>query len=523
MNAPIAGTRVRLYFRCEKLKDMDTFSKSDPYVVLYHTGAGARPGAAAAHHGSSAPLTVAGRTETKKDDLSPQFEQSVEVDYYFETKQEFAVKVFDEDGKGDAGNDLLGHATFQLSHVVGSRGGTLKVDLRPGTLFVTAKEESQAGRDTVVLKFRGKDMKKMDFFGTSDPFFKLERLLPNGTTKLLFESKVISNNLNPDWMPLPRLRIADLATADPHEKTLRFHCFDKDMFSSDDMGRFECSFSDLVNAHRDGQPFVLAKPEKPGKRYGDIYVEGCDITHYPSFLDFLRGGLQINLAVSIDFTGSNGDPRNPRSLHYMDPVAPNQYVRAIMSVGDILMEYDTDKMVPAFGFGAQLPNGETSHFFHLNFQQDPNVHGVQGILDSYGAALTNVRLAGPTNFAPTIQSVNHVARSQPNTYTVLLIITDGEITDMDRTIDAIVGCDDGPMSIIIVGVGNGCDFAMMDQLDGDGQRLRSTRGQQMHRDIVQFVPFRNYVNAPPGALAAEVLREVPGQLVDWAIATGRKQ
>ena len=64
---------------------------------------------------------------------------------------------------------------------------------------------------------------------------------------------------------------------------------------------------------------------------------------------------------------------------------------------------------------------------------------------------------------------------------------------------------------------------MMDQLDGDGQRLRDSRGMQMKRDIVQFVPFRNYVNAPPGALAAEVLREVPGQLVDWAIAVGRQQ
>jgi hypothetical protein len=507
--AASSATRVRLYFRGETLRDMDTFSKSDPYVVLYHCVKGAMGG-------------CLGRTEVRKDDLNPVFESHIDVDYYFETKQEFIVRVLDEDGRGDAGNDTLGQSTFQLAHVVGSRNGTLRLDLRPGALYITAKEQSRAGRDTIALTFSGKALKKMDFFGSSDPYFHFERILPNGTVKRLFESKVIKNTLNPEWPALPRFRISDLTAADPNEKTLRFTCFDKDLFSDDSMGHFDFSFQELLDAHRNAQPFILAKPEKAGKRYGDIYVTACDIHHYPTFLDYLRGGLQINVAVSIDFTGSNGDPRNPKSLHYMDPVQPNQYVRAIMSVCDILMEYDTDKMVPAFGFGAELPTREVSHFFNLNFSPQPEVHGVQGVLDAYGAALTSVRLAGPTNFAPTIHSVGQFARQQRDVYTVLLILTDGEITDMDATINAIVGCDDAPMSVIIVGVGSGCDFAMMDQLDGDGQRLRAANGVQMKRDIVQFVPFRNYTNAPPGALAAEVLREVPDQVVDWAVNCGRK-
>jgi len=36
----------------------------------------------------------------------------------------------------------------------------------------------------------------------------------------------------------------------------------------------------------------------------------------------------------------------------------------------------------------------------------------------------------------------------------LLIITDGVITDLDATIDAIIDCSFLPMSIIIIGVGN---------------------------------------------------------------------
>jgi len=76
------------------------------------------------------------------------------------------------------------------------------------------------------------------------------------------------------------------------------------------------------------------------------------------------------------------------------------------------------------------------------------------------------------------------------TYTTLLILTDGQITDENLTIDAIIEASGLPMSIIIIGIGN-ADFSSMDVLDGDGGLLRSrnnpTRFAQ--RDVVQFVPF----------------------------------
>ena len=39
----------------------------------------------------------------------------------------------------------------------------------------------------------------------------------------------------------------------------------------------------------------------------------------PTFTDYIRGGCEINLNVAIDFTGSNGDPRKPGTLHYFHP------------------------------------------------------------------------------------------------------------------------------------------------------------------------------------------------------------
>ena len=45
-------------------------------------------------------------------------------------------------------------------------------------------------------------------------------------------------------------------------------------------------------------------------------------------------------------------------------------------------------------------------------------------------------------------------------YLILLIITDGEIHDMEATIKLLVDCSDLPLSVLIVGVGD-ADFSNM--------------------------------------------------------------
>jgi hypothetical protein len=44
----------------------------------------------------------------------------------------------------------------------------------------------------------------------------------------------------------------------------------------------------------------------------------CD-SCLPCALQFLAGGCEISLIAAIDFTGSNGDPAEPSSLHYISP------------------------------------------------------------------------------------------------------------------------------------------------------------------------------------------------------------
>lgn len=61
-----------------------------------------------------------------------------------------------------------------------------------------------------------------------------------------------------------------------------------------------------------------------------------------------------------------GNPSQPTSLHYMSPYHLNAYALALRAVGEIIQDYDSDKMFPALGFGAKLPpDGRVSHEFPL--------------------------------------------------------------------------------------------------------------------------------------------------------------
>jgi len=111
-------------------------------------------------------------------------------------------------------------------------------------------------------------------------------------------------------------------------------------------------------------------------------------------------------------------------------------------------------------------------------------------------------------------------------YFILLIITDGIISDMHQTKSAIVNASKLPISIIIVGVGN-ADFAAMDELDSDDVRL-SVDGRYAERDIVQFVPLNKFLsrNGPfirsQADLAKEVLAEIPDQMTGYMKSRGFK-
>lgn len=127
-------------------------------------------------------------------------------------------------------------------------------------------------------------------------------------------------------------------------------------------------------------------------------------------------------------------------------------------------------------------------------------------------------MSGPTVFAEVIQFAAAQAQSKQDanasigeqSYTILLILTDGAVSDMEQTKAAIRNASSAPLSIVIVGIGN-ADFSAMQFLD-DFQQQEGGRT----RDIVQFVEFNKYKHDKQ-ALTRETLDEIPDQLVGYFV------
>ncbi|ELK16574.1 Copine-5 [Pteropus alecto] len=525
----IPATKVEITVSCRNLLDKDMFSKSDPLCVMYTQGM------------ENKQWREFGRTEVIDNTLNPDFVRKFIVDYFFEEKQNLRFDLYDVDSKSPdlSKHDFLGQAFCTLGEIVGSPGSRLEKPLtigafslnsrtgkpmpavsnggvpgkKCGTIILSAEELSNC-RDVATMQFCANKLDKKDFFGKSDPFLVFYRSNEDGTFTICHKTEVMKNTLNPVWQTFS-IPVRALCNGD-YDRTIKVEVYDWDRDGSHDfIGEFTTSYRELARGQSQFNIY-------------EVTLLSFAVESECTFLDYIKGGTQINFTVAIDFTASNGNPSQSTSLHYMSPYQLNAYALALTAVGEIIQHYDSDKMFPALGFGAKLPpDGRVSHEFPLNGnQENPSCCGIDGILEAYHHSLRTVQLYGPTNFAPV---VTHVARNAAEVqdgsqYSVLLIITDGVISDMAQTKEAIVNAAKLPMSIIIVGVGQ-AEFDAMVELDGDDVRI-SSRGKLAERDIVQFVPFRDYVDRTGNhvlsmaRLARDVLAEIPDQLVSYMKAQG---
>uniref|UniRef100_A0A672HYT2 Copine-2 n=1 Tax=Salarias fasciatus TaxID=181472 RepID=A0A672HYT2_SALFA len=461
-------TRVELSVTATSLLDRDVASKSDPFCVLFHEVDGN--------------WVELGRTETAVNNLNPVFGVKFQVDYHFEEIQKLRFAMFDEDKCATQlyEHDFLGEFVCTLGVIVSNK----KLH-RPLTLA----NGKPAGKGSITVRLSERRLISTvyaplwcDFFGKSDPYLEFHKQGEDGKWMLVHRTEVIKNTLDPSWksftVPLISLCNGDV---DRNIKVSGWSCTPSSLL------RFLCETVFSFKMHIVEFDCINPKKQKKKKNYknsGIIIVKSCKMSSNP-------GHFNVCHQVGIDFTASNGNPREPSSLHYINPLGSNEYLAAILAVGQIIQDYDTDKMFPALGFGAQLPPDWKVSFsprcrFRCTSERDRFLN-------------------------PSLRLALSIALQQ---YFTLLIITDGVISDMDETRDAIVQASKLPMSIIIIGVGN-ADFAAMEFLDGDASVLRSSAGEEAVRDIVQFVPFRDFRNAPKETLAKSVLAELPQQVTQY--------
>ena len=110
-------------------------------------------------------------------------------------------------------------------------------------------------------------------------------------------------------------------------------------------------------------------------------------------MEYLRSGWGVNASFAVDFTASNGEQSDPRSLHRLDPAGYqlNQYERAILEVGRVVEPYAMNSQFAVFGFGGIprfLGSNSINHCFNLNGQNNPIIIGLDNVYASYRMAIS---------------------------------------------------------------------------------------------------------------------------------------
>jgi E3 ubiquitin-protein ligase RGLG len=172
-----------------------------------------------------------------------------------------------------------------------------------------------------------------------------------------------------------------------------------------------------------------------------------------------------NLIIGIDYTKSNmwtgKISRQGVCLHAMAPGGElNPYQHVIHIMGKTLEPFDDDHLIPVYGFGDSTTTGKSVFPFYPDHK--PCI-GFADVIARYTQITPNITLAGPTSFAPLIRQAIAIV-AQAKSYHILVIIADGQVTSEAETAAAIVEASNYPLSIIMVGVGDG-PFNTMDEFD----------------------------------------------------------
>ncbi|CAD8072644.1 unnamed protein product [Paramecium sonneborni] len=489
-----SGCKITLHLACRKLKDKDTFSKSDPQILIF--------GKQFRNNCLDQNWSIIGKTETIQNNLNPNFQTSIILDYIFEIKQPLRFEVRDVDGDNF---DDLGFVETTVGIIFGSRNQTCILDLNQGGKLITMCEKNQDLNELYIMQIKGSNLKG-SWCSQPNPSFKLYKCT-NSNEFFAYQSELVHKTSNPSWktFQMKQFKIGDKFKLEVYNSINKI------------IGSNYITIEQLKKEQRE---FYLSN------NGGLIQFLQFETLFKYTFMDYIQGGTQLNLSIAIDFTLSNKDQKQYDSLHRI--YSQNQYAQALTSIGEILLAYDYDKQVSCYGFGAKLnfPNLKTntlSHCFPLSGDpNNTNAQGLDGIMQMYQNALNYLIFSGPTYFGPLIVEVmkqaTFIKQQGLNQYLILLIITDGAIHDMDQVEQYLEQAAFLPISIIIIGVGDD-DFTLMKRLDGDVSD--GLMMQQINkRDLVQFVPFRDFKDSM--LLAKEVLEELPDQLVNYMEMQGIK-
>ena len=566
---------LEMSIKCENLCLFDGETNLNPVCVMYQMP---HENVSKAHDGGQnmARWQEVGRTEKITNDKNPIWKNKIAFDYTFgdNIMVKFEVHhVLDnndwgligttEMDTGSSSQELMGKFETSLGTLLTSMDGKYSTSLQlygmsddwikilgndslPKIYLQISEKDVQ--KEIITFELRAENLDNKDTFGTSDPYFTISSESSDGQSELVYRSEVIKNNLNPRWRPF-QLDMLKLCNGD-YNKRLNFQVYDYDSIGSHDfIGSFISSMQQLQNDKSNELKIEITNERKRGtnKNSGVVFVVRQDIEIFPTFIKLLQTEAKISLSVAFDFTSSNGNPSDKSSLHYIYANGTDSLYGFVARsvVEGIISTGCSSQSIDAYGFGAKLPKHDsTSNIFPLNLKDDrtSTFSKFEDMLKAYENCAKNVEFSKPCNLSPVI---NHVAKHAQTfmvdgkQYFILLLLTNGEVQDLEATKQAISDVSQWPLSIVIVGIGSK-DFSHLDELRADHQtntfrhRSKTNVISEPSRPNHHFVELQKHLPAESlqnqslksrrdwqKSLALEVLSYVPLQIADWMSKNGK--
>jgi len=551
VTAPVL--KIDLVVQCRNLPKKDLLSQADGFCVLWkipngydNWGVDGIPNKTPGRQEKEI-----GRTEVSRSCINPTFKHKFRLKFVFHEEQTFVLRVFDEDlryATGLSEHDYLGGCVFSLGQLMGAKGCSLAKRLgtnrknRSGAYLVVTGKGVLENREVLEFRFSCQDLvqqhniiiDKLDRSKVIDkcrPYFRLERLnKADQSWDLIWKSEVLKQTLDPVWREA-RLPL-QLLCNDDQSNPLKITIWDYDKTGSHDvLGFVESTVAEIIEKAKDGGiPVFIITREKPKlfgksklKHVGLLKVLNASVMTVPSMLQYVSGGMSLDVMVGMDCSIANGVWGTEKNLHAAKSNLLNNYQAGIKRLGIITENFSRGRLSSLWGLGAEI-DGEYRDCYAMKEQLCESTSLLKAyndnVVNNPVFALGKEASLNPFIKAATFRTIKQLKRRP--CYTILAVFTAGEFVDLQETIDSIcTAAEDAPISIVIINVGNS-DLSSVKKLRGDKNGLlRDSRGIPVAREIVSFVSFKQF-GGNAEKVIAEALKEVPEQFVQYQLMNGIK-
>ncbi|CAL5981473.1 Copine_I [Hexamita inflata] len=201
-------------------------------------------------------------------------------------------------------------------------------------------------------------------------------------------------------------------------------------------------------------------------------------------------------------------------MHDVTQLKETPYETIARLIDPLIKKFDDDGNIPSYIFGDVLTKNAKVRPLDPD-AEDPNIQGMDAVLKTYRQFAPTVQQSGPTSLGPLIDEAIKSCERSPE-FHILIAITDGDITEPDQDKIKIQKASGYPLSIVVVGVGDG-PFDILEQFDSklSGRKFDNFNffNYSEYKHKIDFMDTGSQ-NTAEEMVALQMLQEIPDQYQD---------